>query len=157
MNSKLQLSETVKPEIILKLLEWSKSHIMTWHNQAYVAGTASVGLMLLITKTWFSVRNKSWTGLIMYEAGILAFAVISQFYLLAAQRNYEGNEELKVKCEYALRLKDEDVYLDGMFFWSEKGKTDKGLPTRDIKVLRWSHAVFSVLLAALCVITFYFR
>jgi hypothetical protein len=102
-SSKLEIGDPQKTEIILKLLELSTSQIMTWHSQAYVAGTASVGLILVIAKKWLSSEQR-WSGLIAYEIGIIAIAVLTQLHLRAADGNYRGNEETKLKCEYVLRL-----------------------------------------------------
>jgi hypothetical protein len=154
-RSSLQISDDRKVEIVLKLLESSRSQIMTWHNQAYVATTASLGLVFLVTKVWMSASPETLAGLLACEVAITAFAVLTQFYLRSARDNYNGNEENKLKCEYALRLKDENAYFDGArFYWAESGEKDRGMPFRDMPVLRWAHAIASFLSGVICLIAF---
>ncbi len=155
-QSSLQVSNDQKVEIILKLLESSRSQIMTWHNQAYVAATASLGLILVVTNVWVRAQPKTPIGLGLSEVVIIAFAVLTQLYLRSTHDHYNDNEEHKLKCEYALRLKDENAYFDGArFYWAETGEREKGMPARDIPVLRWSHATASFLCAAICAIAFF--
>ncbi len=155
-RSHLQISNDQKVEIILKLLESSRTQIMTWHKQAYVATTASLGLIFLVTKVWVSASTKPLAGLLVCEVAIIAFAILTQSYLRAARDNYNNNESHKLKCEYALRLKDENAYFDGArFYWvPESGEEDKGMPFRDMPVLRWSHAIASFLSATICLLAF---
>jgi len=149
-HSSLTIDPHEKVEIVLKLLESSRSQVMTWHNQAYVATTASLALILLVTKFWVSAWPKTLVGLLACEVAIVAFAILTQLYLRSIQDNYRDNEEHKLKCEYALRLKDENAYFDGArFYWAESGEMEEGMPARDIRALRWSHAIASFLSATI--------
>lgn len=132
----------------MKILESCRSQILTWHNQAYVAATASLGVFVGITKLWLDTKGKSWTGLAVYEGGVIAFTVVAFFYLRAAQAAYNGLWELLVKCEYALRLKDHGFYFEGERF-AGAPKEDKGMPSHDIPVLKYAIVVIGVALAAL--------
>ncbi len=153
-QSALDMNNKDKAGTIVKLLESSTSQIMTWHNQAYVAASASLGLLLGITKLWLGTQHKTWIGLAVFEAGIVAFTILAYLYLTAAEHNYNGNEEVKVKCEYALRLKDEGAYLEKIrFFWAPKGE-DKGMPSRDIPILKYANAIVGLIVAAACLFSY---
>jgi len=153
-QSVLNLREEDKVATVLKLLESSRAQIMTWHNQAYVAATTSLGLLLAIAKLWFDTATKTLAGLAVTELGMTAFVVLAYLYLRAAEHNYNGNERNKVWCEYALRLKDEGKYFEGeRFYWAQKG--DKGMPSRDIPVLKLAVPSVGILLAAASAWTFW--
>jgi hypothetical protein len=154
-DSNLDVSNDRKVEIVVKLLESSRTQIMSWHNQAYVAASASLGLMLVVINVCLTARSKTLVGLLAYEVGIVALATFGQLYLRATHENYANNEKHKLKCEYALRLKDENAYFNGArFYWAERGEMERGMPARDIRVLRWSHAIASFLLVTICAMAF---
>lgn len=154
-HSSLDVSNPQKVEIMLKLLESSRSQIMAWHNQAYVGTVASLGLVLFVTKVWVTALPKTLVGLSGCEVAIAAFAILTKLYLRSTHANYRNNEKHKLKCEYALRLKDENAYFEGArFYWAEPGETEKGMPALDIPVLRWSHAIASFLSAVICAVAF---
>ncbi len=140
-------------EIILKLMESFRSQIMAWHDRAYVAAIGSMGLILMITKLWIETEHKKPLVLIGYAGAIVLFEILTQFYLRSIRHNYMGNEEGKQRCEYTLRLKDEDVYFsEDRFFGKGQPGTDTGLPSRDINFLIIGHIVASAFLAFVCVI-----
>jgi len=58
-HSSLTIDPHEKVEIVLKLLESSRSQVMTWHNQAYVSTTSSLSLILLVTKLWVNAWPKT--------------------------------------------------------------------------------------------------
>jgi hypothetical protein len=157
--------EEKKVEVILRLLEMHKSHTITWHQQAYVAAAASIGLMVYIFNSYAgqSVRAFDLTRLI-YFLGIAVFAGLSQWYLEVAACNYWGNQKFVIKCEYALKLKDEGVYFVAAsseidsevtkFYPKPPAGLDNGMPPEDIILLAWSHLIVAILLlAALALLT----
>src|SRR5579871_1467672 len=149
-QSTLEIDNKNKLDTMTKLLDSSTSQIMTWHNQAYVAATASLGLLLALTKMWHDTQHKSWPGLAVFEVGIAAFTILAYRYLKAAERNYHGNWEVKVKCQYALRLEDQGAYLEKeRFFWAPEGK-DRGMPSHDIRDLKYASVIVGLILAAVC-------
>jgi len=155
LQSNLEISNDQKVEIIQKLLESSRSQIMTWHNQAYVAASASLGLILVVTNVFLGAQKKTLAALAVYEVAITAFAILTQLYLRITHDNYDNNEKHKLKCEYALRLKDENAYFRGArFYWAESGEMEKGMPARDIQALRLAHAIVSFTLAIISAIAF---
>ncbi len=89
----------------------------------------------------------------IYVIVILLIEMFTQIYLEAAENAYKGNEECKVKCEYALRLKEDNYYLDkGKFFWApQEEEKDRGMPAKDISSLRKAHRIFAGVLVAGCV------
>ena len=128
---------------------------MVWHNQAYIAAAASLGVLLGITKVWLGTQQKTVTGLAAFEVGILGFTTLAYLYLAAAHRNYKGNEEVKVKCERALRLKDEGSYFEtGRFFWASEGNDD-GMPARDIPILKYGTPVAGLALGVACLVSYW--
>jgi len=155
-HSKVNIDDNRKVDILLKLMESFRSQIMAWHDRAYVAAVGSLGLLLGVTKLWIDTENKELLFLIGYVSAIVIFEILTQLYLRTTRHNYEGNEEGKLKCEYALRLKDEDAYFsEAMFFWKGAADKDIGLPPRDIDLLIKGHIVTSALLVAVCIIAFF--
>lgn len=155
LQSKLEITSEKKVEIITKLLESSRAQIMTWHNQAYIAASASLGVILLATNYWITASQKTRAGAVACVFGIVTFSVVTQLYLHATQENYNNNEKHKLKCEYALKLKDENEYFSkARFYWAEEGEMERGMPAKDIYILRWSHAITSVILAIVCLLSF---
>jgi len=154
-QSTLDLKDKEKIDTIVKLLESARSQIMTWHNQAYIAATASLGLLLGITKLWLDTEHKTGPSLMVFEVGIVAVTVLAYLYLDAALHNYNGNEEIRVKCEYALRLKDQGTYFEGArFVWAPEGE-DKGMPSHDIRLLQYSDVIAGFVLAVACFLSYW--
>jgi hypothetical protein len=89
---------------------------------------------------------------IIYITAIILIECFTQIYLETAEKFYNDNEECKVKCEYALNLKENDAYLSDndsntkgyKFFWASEN--DKGMPAKDISILRTAHKIFSCVL-----------
>jgi hypothetical protein len=157
-DSKIKIDDNRKVDILLKLMESFRSQIMAWHDRAYFAAVASFGLLLGVTKLWINTKDKKWPYLICFICSIIIFEVLTQFYLRSTRQNYQGNEDGKLKCEYALRLKDEDAFFNNdRFFWKEIPAKELGRPPRDINLLINAHIVVSIFLSAVCVVVAYFK
>jgi len=144
-----------KVDVILRLLETHKSHTMTWHVQAYVAATASIGLMVYIFNSYANLKSHSdHLTRVIYGAGIILFAILSRLYLRVAERNYRGNEKYVIRCEYALKLKDNGIFFVADPVADPAPKTefyrritpDKGMRPDDIILLTWSHLIVTIML-----------
>jgi hypothetical protein len=147
-----------KVDILLSLMGSFRSQIMAWHDRAYLVATSSFGLLLVIAKQWLDTPNKTPLYLIGYAIAIAFLAWLTQLYLRSVMNAYQGNEAGKLKCEYALRLKDEDTYFRGArFFWVESDpQKERGMPARDIQVLQVAHGIVAGLLVVVCLLVFYF-
>lgn len=99
-DSLLVIDQGKRVDIIVSLLQSHRSQIMTWHNQAYVAATASFALLLVMAKYWLEIPNKHPFTLIAFLMAIAMLAQGTRKYLDVAMKNYEGNEDAKLKCEY---------------------------------------------------------
>lgn len=157
-ESSIDLKVDHKVNTLLSLMESFRSQIMAWHDRAYVVATTSFGLLLVITKQWMDNQSKNLIYLAGYIAIIILFSLLTQFYLRVANNAYKGNEEGKIKCEYALKLKEEDFYFHGKrFFWAEEDpKKEQGMPSHDIYILRVAHGITTIVLIFICILTSYF-
>lgn len=88
----------------------------------------------------------------------------TQIYLRAVINNYDDNEKVKLKCEYALQLKAEGAYVsvknspenNYKFFWApNNNEEDKGMPAKDICALRIAHIIFALILVIGCTISLF--
>jgi hypothetical protein len=154
MKSHLKLGDDKKIEVALRLLDLHKSHSITWHQQAYIAAAASIGVTAYIFNNYASQSSHSWDRTRwIYVIGIAIFAVLSQWYLEVAACNYWGNQTYIIKSEYALKLKDEEEYftaaspqdVEKTRFYPRPAK-DVGMPPEDIILLAWSHLLLSAML-----------
>jgi hypothetical protein len=192
LKSEVNIKDEEKVDILKSLMESVRSQIMVWHDRAYIAATASFGLLLTITKLWIDTLNKTIDIqhtqhavdilnqaigtqkptidilnkmlvspidtpkmillCISYVVVIVLTECFTQIYLETVEKFYNDNEECKVKCEYALKLKENNAYLsddgssnkDYKFFWASEN--DKGMPAKDISSLRKAHKIFSCFL-----------
>ena len=194
VKSNVDIKDQEKVDILKSLMESVRSQIMFWHDRAYIAATASFGILLTITKLWIDTLNKTIdTQHTQHVIDILNKAVgipkptidtlnkmlvspidtpkmillctsyvivivltewFTQIYLEIAEKFYKDNEECKLKCEYALRLKEGDAYLSNKdpntkkykFFWAPEN--DTGMAAKDISSLRKAHMIFACVLVA---------
>ncbi len=154
-ESSLEIDNGKKVDVVISLLQSHQSQKMTWHNQAYVAATASLGLMLVIVKLWLDSPGKSLIALIVWALGIILLEYWTRRFLNVALDSYNGNEEARIKCEYALRLKENNIYFAGnRFYWKPEGE-DRGMTSADIPVLRTLHWIASAFLIGVCVLHYF--
>ena len=59
LESKVDIKDKEKVDILKSLMESVRSQIMFWHDRAYIAATASFGILLTITKLWIDTLNKT--------------------------------------------------------------------------------------------------
>jgi len=157
-NINVEDKEDKKAEVVLRLLELHRSHILTWHQQAYIAATASLALMVYIFDSYAKLlpEQHNLRTRLIYVVGVALFAGLVQLYLDVVASNYEGNEKCVIKCEYALKLKTDGVYFTAspearpqpettIYHRPDKGP-DRGMPPEDVALLAWSHLVVSVML-----------
>jgi hypothetical protein len=151
----LDIDNNQKVEVVIGLLQSHRQQIMAWHSHAYVAATASFGALLVIGKYWIESPCKTLLALLCVVSVTVFLAIGTWLYLGVARDNYNGNEREKIKCEYALGLKEQGLYLKGEDFYFMPGAKDPGMPSKDIPALRRIHAVLSLLLVAFFLLTFF--
>lgn len=152
-SSSIELSADKKVEVLLSLMESFRSQIMAWHDRAYAVATTSLGLLLFVTKQWIDAPNKNLIYLGGYIIVILIFSWLTEMYLKAAHDAYNGNEQGKIQCEYALRLKESGAYFHNeRVFWAPPDpQKDRGMPANDIERLRYGYRIATLLLILICV------
>jgi hypothetical protein len=158
-TSNVDIDEAGKVNVLVSLMSSCRSERTNWHNQAYIAAVSSFGLLLAVFKVWMDVGNKRWVLFLSFIMALGFFELLTQQYLTVANQKIRGNNDVILKCEHALKLKDENVYFQGnhKFFWREPNELEKGLSGdwfKDIRMLRISHIVVSIFLATMLIISF---
>ena len=157
--SNITLDEGEKVSVLTNLMSSCRAERTNWHNQAYIAAVSSFGLLLAVFKVWMDISNKRWILFLSFLMALGFFELLTQLYLNVANEKLVGNNRVILKCEHALKLKDEGVYFQNnyRFFWKDADELEKGLSDdwyKDIRLLRISHVVVTIFIAAMLIVSF---
>jgi hypothetical protein len=128
--SALSLSDDKKADIIVSLLGICHDSLAAWTTRAHEAITWAVGITFAVVSFVFvSPEKVSLSAAIVISIGLLLFGIMIQLYVRSARRAYSGNRLAIVKCEAALRLYEQRVYLDpqAFFVYSKAMQTSQTL------------------------------
>jgi hypothetical protein len=144
-HSRLNIDSDRKAEVVLLVMNSIRGEIRGWHGRSYAVATWSIAVLLGVVAYWLKSGNCS--DQIFYVIGMLFFAVMSQIYLYFSQIAIKKNGQVLVKCEAALRLTEQDAYIDGKKFFDPSKKGEWVIPV-EIRALRWFHLVVALISVA---------
>jgi hypothetical protein len=148
--SSLNIADEKKVDVLLTILENTRSGISSLTNQSYTATVWSITLMISVCAFWLSTELPIEVLRWLLICAILIFTFLTQWYLwLLRSFNRSGGRTL-VQIEAALQLCNENAYIKDLPFFKYTGEW---LPPYQLVQLSIFHMVVSVFVVIVLILT----